>query len=287
MSRTAWLCLPLALNVAGGCSEGVHSDTTSGSTGAGGPSGGTTGGGAAGGGGASSSSAGTGGEGGGALDPPSVLLFTKTAGFEHASIPTAVAALHDAGSSRGWTVTDTEDAGTISTRGLADVDVVVFLMTTGDVLDDEQQAALEAFVQSGRGWVGVHSASDTEYDWPWYGGLVGAYFAGHPQPQRASVAVEVADHPATSHLPGTWTRFDEWYSFDDNPRDDVVVLLALDESTYDPGGLAMGDHPIAWSHTYDGGRAFYTAGGHTSESYEEPDFIAHLVGGIEWAAAAR
>ena len=270
--------------VACGSSEATPTSSSATSTGAGGQGAASTGVGAAGG--STSSSTGTGGAGGDPVTPPAVLLFTKTAGFAHSSIPDAVAALESTGATRGWTVTTTDDAATFTTTGLADIDVVVVLMTTGDALDRGQQAALETFVQSGRGWVGVHSASDTEYDWPWYGGLVGAYFAGHPSPQQANVVVEVTDHPATAHLPATWTRFDEWYSFDDNPRDDVLVLMALDESTYDPGGLAMGDHPIAWSHAYDGGRAFYTAGGHTSESYEEPDFIAHLVGGIEWAAGA-
>jgi len=163
--------------------------------------------------------------------------------------------------------------------------VVVFLSTTGDVLDERQQAAFERFIRAGKGFVGVHSATDTEYEWAWYGGLVGAYFKAHPAIQSASMVVENASHPATSHLSSPWTRTDEWYGFRVNPRAKVNVLLSLDEQTYDPGEGAMdGDHPIAWFHEYDGGRAFYTALGHTRESYAEPDFLAHLEGGIEWAS---
>jgi type 1 glutamine amidotransferase len=235
----------------------------------------------------SQTSAATGGAGGRAPEePPRVLLFSKTSGFRHASIPDAIAALEAEGAARSWTLAATEEASWFDGATLAGFDVVVFLLTTGDVLDDAQQAAFEAFVRAGGGYAGVHSASDTEFGWPWYGELVGAYFAGHPAVQPAIVTVEDAAHPATAHLASAdWMRTDEWYSFDHNPRREVDVLLSLDETSYDPGGLAMGDHPIAWSQPYDGGRAFYTAGGHTSESYAEPDFLAHVVGGIAWAAA--
>jgi len=242
----------------------------------------------------SSSSGGTGGSGGSvgvgggggstSVAPPRVLLFSRTSGFRHGSIPDAIAALEVEGMMRGWTVAASEDPETFTAMGLAAYDVVVFLLTTGDVLDGDQQAALEGFVEAGGGWAGVHSASDTEYDWTWYGGLVAAYFDGHPAPQNADVVVEDPSHPSTSHLPATWNRFDEWYSFDRNPRTDVDVLLSLDESTYNPGNLAMGDHPIAWARQYEGGRAFYTAGGHTSASYEDTDFLTHLAEGIEWAS---
>jgi len=139
-------------------------------------------------------------------------------------------------------------------------------------------------VQSGKGWVGIHSASDTEHDWPWYGGLVGAYFASHPDIQQASIRVEDTTFPATRGLPDPWVRTDEWYAFTSNPRGRVNVLLSLDESSYSPGDSSMnGDHPIAWYQTYEGGRSFYTALGHTSESYAEPLFLQHIAAGIEWA----
>jgi type 1 glutamine amidotransferase len=151
------------------------------------------------------------------------------------------------------------------------------------VLDDDQQAAFERYIRAGHGFVGVHSAADTEYDWPWYGGLVGAYFASHPEVQTATVHVEETDHPSTESLPDRWVRTDEWYNFRSNPRDDpnVHVLAALDETSY--AGGTMGDHPIAWYHAYDGGRGWYTAGGHTADSYAERLFIDHVRGGIQYA----
>jgi cytochrome c len=213
-----------------------------------------------------------------------VLLFTKTAGFRHDSIPAAVQSLRELGARYRIQVDATEDAAVFSDTSLRPYDVVVFLLTTGDVLDDPQQAAFQAYVRSGGGFVGVHSASDTEHDWPWYGGLVGAYFVGHPPIQRATIDVADTRGASTRGLARQWTRTDEWYNFATNPRGVVQVLATLDETSYAPGEGTMGDHPIAWSHRYDGGRAWYTAGGHTQESYSEPLFLAHLLGGILWAA---
>jgi len=168
---------------------------------------------------------------------------------------------------------------------LAPYRAVVFLLTTGDVLDPKQQAAFEYYIRAGNGYVGVHSASDTEYDWPWYGALVGAYFASHPAIQMATIHVEDLSHPSTAGLPDSWQRTDEWYNFRSNPRGDVRVLARLDEASY--AGGAMGeDHPIAWYHTYDGGRAWYTALGHVREAYHDPAFRSHLLGGIAYASGA-
>jgi type 1 glutamine amidotransferase len=132
----------------------------------------------------------------------------------------------------------------------------------------------------------VHAASASEYGWAWYGQLLGgaAYFLGHPPIQSARVQVETSDHPSTAHLPQSFTRTDEWYSFRTNPRSSVQVLLTLDEASYGVGDLAMGDHPIAWYHEFDGGRAWYTALGHPIEAYVDPGFTEHLLGGIRWAA---
>jgi type 1 glutamine amidotransferase len=216
--------------------------------------------------------------------PLRVLVFSATAGYRHASIPDGIAALQMLASQRGWTISATEDATQFQDSTLSALDVIVFLSTTGDVLDTDQQAALVRYVQSGKGWVGIHSASDTEHDWPWYGGLVGAYFSSHPDIQQASIRVEDPTHPSTVGLPNPWVRTDEWYAFTSNPRGRVHVLLSLDESSYSPGDSGMdGDHPIAWDQTFEGGRSFYTALGHTSESYQEPLFLAHLTGAIEWA----
>ena len=161
----------------------------------------------------------------------------------------------------------------------------MFLLTTGDVLDSAQQAAFQQYIEAGGGFVGVHSASDTELDWPWYGGLVGAFFLDHPAIQQAVVDVVDRDTPSTIHLSARWTRTDEWYNFATNPAANVTVLATVDETTYDPGPDAMGsDHPISWQQVYDGGRSWYTAMGHTISSYSEPLFLSHLLGGILWAA---
>jgi type 1 glutamine amidotransferase len=213
-----------------------------------------------------------------------VLLFSRTAGFRHDSIPAAVAALSELGATAGYAADATEDPTVFSAAGLARYDVVVFLLTTGDVLDDDQQAAFEAWVGSGGGWLGVHSAADTEYDWPFYGALVGAYFKQHPAVQQASVDIELPAVPGTDGLPSPWVRTDEWYDFRTNPRPNVTVLATVDESTY-TGGTMGADHPIAWRHaTTGGGRAFYTAMGHTIASYADPLFRQHLTGALRWVA---
>jgi type 1 glutamine amidotransferase len=215
-----------------------------------------------------------------------VLAFSRTTGFRHDSLPDAIAAVQTLAVQNAFGIDATEDPSAFTDDNLAQYSLVIFLMTTGHILNDAQQAAFERFIASGNGFVGVHSATDTEYDWAWYGGMVGAYFASHPDIQQATLRREDARHPSTVVLPDLWVRNDEWYNFQTNPRDtpDIRVLATLDESTYSGG--TMGDHPIAWCHTYQGGRAWYTAGGHTSESYSEPLFLAHLLGGIEYAAGS-
>jgi cytochrome c len=213
-----------------------------------------------------------------------VLAFTKTAAFRHDSIPAAVAALRELGTENGIAVDATENGSAFTDAGLARYDAVVFLLTTGDVLDVAQQNAFERYVRGGGGYAGVHSAADTEYDWPWYGELVGTYFRSHPAVQRAAIDV-VAREASTVRLPRRWVRTDEWYAFASSPSRRVRVLARLDESSYDAGGSAMGaDHPIAWARQVGKGRAWYTGGGHTSEAYSEPLFRAHLLGGIVYAA---
>jgi cytochrome c len=212
-----------------------------------------------------------------------ILVFSRTMGFRHDAIPDAVDSVARLGAEHGFGVDTTEDPSVFSDTSLARYRAVVFLMTTGDVLERSHQEAFERYIGSGGGYVGVHSASDTEYDWPFYGGLVGAYFASHPEIQPALIRIEAED-ASTLALPEGWLRTDEWYNFRSNPRDnpEIRVLASLDESTY--AGGDMGDHPVAWSHAYSGGRAWYTAGGHTRESYTEPLFVAHLLGGIQYAA---
>jgi type 1 glutamine amidotransferase len=216
---------------------------------------------------------------------PRLLVFSRTAGFRHASIPDGIRAVTEIGAGR-WTVDATEDSSVFTSANLKNYRAVVFLSTTGDVLDDAQQKAFEEYIHAGGAWVGVHAASDTEYDWPWYGKLAGAWFLGHPAVnQEATVVVEDRTHRSTRMLPAEWKRLDEWYAFRTNPRSNVHVLASLDEKSYDPGKASMGgDHPIMWYHDFEGGRAWYTAGGHTKESYTEPLFRQHLCEGIAWAA---
>jgi type 1 glutamine amidotransferase len=218
-----------------------------------------------------------------AAERPRVLVFSKTAGFRHGSIPTGIKTMVELGKEHGFDVVTTEDAARFNEKDLRPLSCVVFLNTTGDVLDDAQQKHFETFIRNGGGYVGVHSAADTEYDWPWYGQLVGAWFKTHPRIQPAKINVEDRTFPATSMLPPVWDRTDEWYVYRDNPRPNVKVLMSLDETSYEGGGM-NGDHPTSWYHDFDGGRAFYTGGGHTNESYAEPLFRKHLTGAIMWAS---
>ncbi|MEU1124747.1 ThuA domain-containing protein [Streptomyces sp. NPDC005899] len=221
-----------------------------------------------------------------AADPAyDVLVFSRTAGFRHSSIDEGLTALRELGAAHGFTVTATEDPGAFTPANLAGYESVVFLSTTGDVLDAAQQTAFEGYIAAGGGYVGIHAAADTEYDWSWYAGLAGALFQSHPAIQPATVRVEDRAHDATAHLGPSWQRTDEWYNYRANPRTTAHVLASLDESSYS-GGSMGGDHPIAWCKDYQGGRAFYTGGGHTEESYTDPAFRRHLLGGIRWSAGA-
>jgi type 1 glutamine amidotransferase len=212
-----------------------------------------------------------------------VLVFTKTTGFRHGSIPSGISMMNRLATRACFTVDQTEDATQFNATNLARYEVVVFLCTTGDILNATQQTAFENYIRAGGGFVGIHSATDTEYDWPFYGELVGAYFRRHPAIQQASVNLVDADELATRHLPPVWVRTDEWYDFRTNPSPIVNVLLRVDESTYTGGGMGA-DHPIAWQREYQGGRSFYTAGGHTNGTYSEPLFERHVLGGVLWAA---
>ncbi|GAA4070895.1 hypothetical protein GCM10022248_44100 [Nonomuraea soli] len=209
-----------------------------------------------------------------------VLVFSKTAGFRHDSIPAGIQAIRDLGAANNFTVTATEDASVFS--NLSPYKAVVFLSTTGDVLNDSQQAAFQSYVDGGGGYVGVHAAADTEYGWPYYEKLAGAYFKSHPHIQQATVRSEDRAHAATAHLGQAWSRTDEWYNYRTNPRPGVKVLQTLDESSYSGGD--MGDHPITWCHPQGNGRSFYTGLGHTIESYADQNFRRLLLGGIRYAA---
>jgi len=214
----------------------------------------------------------------------SVLVFSKTTGFRHSSIPNGIAMIQQLGIDNGFTVDATEDSSFFTDDNLANYQVVVFLSTTGTILDSDQKSVFQRYIESGGGFVGIHSATDTEYDWAWYGQLVGTFFRTHPAIQPATVVIEDPNHPSTASLPMLWMRTDEWYSFQTNPRGGVHVLAVMDESSYTGGD--MGDHPISWCHDFDGGRAWYTALGHTEESYDEPLYQQHVLGGIMTVAGA-
>ncbi|MDE2995312.1 MAG: ThuA domain-containing protein, partial [Bacteroidota bacterium] len=215
--------------------------------------------------------------------PDRVLIFSHTAAFRHDHIPTARDVVHGIAQELGMEVDTTENPVDFNEENLARYDAVVFLSTTGDVFDRNQQIAFQRFIQNGGGYLGIHSASDTEYDWPWYGQLVGGYFAGHAHQQEASLDVVEPDHPVASHLPERWTRFDEWYNIRFvNP--DIIPLVTIDETTYDPGeGGSEGDsHPLIWYHHFDGGRSLYVGPGHTMDSWAEPEFLQVIRAGLEW-----
>ncbi len=215
---------------------------------------------------------------------PRVLVFSKTAGFRHSSIPNGIAAIRKLGQENGFAVDATEDAGAFTQKNLARYSAVVFLSTTGDVLDAAQQDDFERYIQAGGGYVGVHSATDTEYDWPWYGRLAGAYFNGHPgnpNVRKGSYRVLDTTHVSTKGLPARFEREDEFYNFKSiDPT--IHVLVEIDEKSYE-GGTNGDHHPMSWYHDFEGGRAWYTNMGHTEATYTEPLFLQHLLGGLRYA----
>ncbi len=211
-----------------------------------------------------------------------ILVFSKTAGYRHASIKDGKEAIGKMANQHNVHVDFTEDSSAFSDENLARYKAVVFLSTSGSILDAEQKAAFERYIHAGGGYAGIHSATDTEYDWAWYGRLVGAFFKNHPHIAPASINVEDQQHSSTSMLPKKWEWTDEWYNFRTNPRNSVHVLLTVDESSYQGGEMGK-EHPIAWYHEFEGGRAWYTALGHRPESYSDPLFLAHLWGGIAYA----
>ncbi|MGC9541430.1 ThuA domain-containing protein [Streptomyces sp. UG1] len=213
--------------------------------------------------------------------PVRLLVHTRTTAYRHDSIPAGVEALRTVG---GFEVDHTEDPRAFE-GPLDGYAAVVFLSTSGEVLTPAGRERLAAYVEAGGGFAGVHAAACTEYDWPYYGELLGARFDRHPDHQPGKAIVEDHEHPVTRHLPAVWDFVDEWYDFRTNPRAEVRVLACADESSYDGGGMGA-DHPLVWCREQGAGRVFYTALGHAAEAYEDPDFRAHLRGGIDWAAQA-
>ncbi len=210
-----------------------------------------------------------------------ILVFCKTEGYRHTSIESGIEALKKLGTENGFKVTSTEDVRYIQEDSLKQFAAVLFLNTSGDILNDVKQADLERYIQAGGGFVGVHAATNTEYDWPWYNKLVGAYFDGHPKVQEATLKVIDNNHPSTSFLDSTWVKTEEWYNFRDiDPG--IKIVLEVDEDSY-KGGKNGARHPISWYHNFDGGRSFYTALGHSNETYSNANFLKHILGGIQYA----
>lgn len=224
-----------------------------------------------------------------------VMVFSKTDGWHHQSINAGVTALEKMAKRHFFELEWQEDAGNFNDKKLAEFDAVIFLNTTGNILNDEQQAAFEKFYKSGKGFVGIHSASDTEYDWDWYTKLVGRMFVIHPTNQTARVQVLDRKFPGTDTLPDSFLWTDEWYQFGPELSQDLHYVLSVDESTYEPKadwGRVKGDgmgkfHPISWYQNYDGGRSFYTNLGHMPEGWEDALLLKHIYGGIYWAATGK
>ena len=211
-----------------------------------------------------------------------VLMLTATAGFRHDSIAAATSAMRTLTASSGeFTLTVTEDLSLLSRASLADYAVVMFALTSGELpLTADQKTALVDFVSGGRGFIGVHSATDTLYEWPDYGRLIGAYFREHPWTQHADVVVEDRSHPVTAGLEARFSLLEEFYTFRENPRGRVQVLLRLDAASVG----AVGDYPLAWAHTFGAGRVYYNALGHFPATWSDARFLPQLANAIRWAA---
>ncbi|MHA7830763.1 MAG: ThuA domain-containing protein [Flagellimonas sp.] len=214
---------------------------------------------------------------------PKLLVFSKTMGFKHTSIPSGIAALEKLGQDNGFVIDTTTNGALFTDENLGQYSAVVFLSTTGNVLNASEEAAFERYIQAGGGYVGIHAAADTEYDWGWYNKLVGAQFLSHPAgTPEADFIIKDKNHPSTEFFTDSvWHRTDELYNYK-NIYDGINVLMTVDESTYE-GGENGDYHPMAWYHEFDGGRAFYTAAGHTDESFSEELFLKHVLGGINYA----
>jgi len=231
-------------------------------------------------------------------DPPQfrVLMITTTDGWHHESIADAVPAIRDLAAKHQFEVTWEENIDRVFTEeSLERYDVIMFVLTIGDILSSDQQALLKDFIRSGKGFVGVHSASDTEREWPWYTQLVGRMFHIHPVIQTAELAVIDRSFPGLERMPDKFWFTDEYYEFGEQKVGNLNYVLSVDEQSYDPvaewedkSGAGMGEfHPLAWYHEFDGGRSFYTALGHVPSVFEDELFLEHLYGGIFWAATGK
>ncbi|MFB9056389.1 ThuA domain-containing protein [Mariniflexile ostreae] len=213
-----------------------------------------------------------------------VIVFSKTLGFRHSSIEKGITSIQKLGRDNGFHVDTTENSDTLISN-IKNYDAVIFLSPSGDIFSNEQQDAFKTYIQNGGGFVGIHAATTAEYDWPWYGTMIGAYFDDHPKPQPATLNIVNHNHPASSFLENQWYTFDEWYNFK-SLSTSIQVLITIDETSY-TGGKHGENHPIAWYHNFEGGRIFYTALGHADASYSDPLFLKHILGGIAYATGTN
>jgi type 1 glutamine amidotransferase len=223
------------------------------------------------------------------------LLVTTTRGWHHESLHYGVIALKDLAVRNFFDIVLFEDPNGFTDKFLEQFQVVIFLNTTGDIFDSAQQKVMERFIESGKGFVGIHSASDTEYDWDWYTKLVGRMFHIHPVVQTAKLKVFDDKFPGLQGFANGRLWTEEWYEFGPEKISGLHYILGVDETTYNPKvdwgkkkGEGMGQmHPLAWYHEYDGGRSFYTALGHLPTNFSDPAFLNHLYAGILWAATGK
>lgn len=214
-----------------------------------------------------------------------ILVFSKTGGFRHKSIPDGIAFLKDMGSRNHWKMTFSEDSLVFNESRLAPYDVIVFLNTTGKIFSDDGRMAIKKYFKEGKGFVGIHAASDTEKEWDWFTEMIGATFKSHPKVQTATLNVNTGlKHPAIKGWGEKEVFKDEWYNFLKPVGKHVNVLASVDEDSYEGEKMGIKNHPICWYHIYDGSRVFYTGIGHTSEIYKEDRYFSHVEGGILWAA---
>jgi uncharacterized protein len=223
------------------------------------------------------------------------LLVTTTRGWHHEALHYGVVALQQLAQKNEFALDLFQDPKSFTDKNLEQYRVVIFLHTTGDIFDSSQQKVMERFIQGGKGFVGIHSASDTEYDWPWYTKLVGRMFYIHPAIQTAKLTVLDKTFPGLQGFTDGRLWTDEWYEFGPEKVAGLQYALGVDESTYnaktngrDKKGEGMGTfHPLAWYHNFDGGRSFYTALGHVPATFSDAAFLQHIYAGIRWAATGK
>ena len=221
--------------------------------------------------------------------PKRILYVTHSAGFRHGSLETSAQVLQDLAQAEGrFEVVWTEDVAELNAASLAAYDVV-FFFTSGELpISDQQKRDLLGFVRSGNGFGGVHSATDTFYNWPEYLDLIGARFNGHPWVHDVNIQVEDPAHPAVHHVAPEFRILAETYQFRDFSRVRSRVLLTLDTEAIDLGHPQANrdtlDFPLAWCHPFGEGRVFYTALGHFRETWQNEQFQQIILEALSWLA---